>query len=99
MVAVAERRELTDRQRSILAFIVTYWGENGVMPTVREIGTNAGIASPNGVVCHLTALANKGYVRLTEYADGSARSRGIVVPELLTTTKAAADEYLSGLGS
>ncbi|HID77167.1 MAG TPA: transcriptional repressor LexA, partial [Planctomycetaceae bacterium] len=32
-------------------------------PTVREIGRQFGIQSPNGVVCHLKALEKKGLIR------------------------------------
>jgi repressor LexA len=34
----------------------------GYGPTVREIGSNFGISSPNGVVCHLKALERKGMI-------------------------------------
>ena len=34
----------------------------GYGPTVREIGTQFGISSPNGVVCHLKALEKKGII-------------------------------------
>ena len=32
---------------------------NGWPPTIREIGSATGIRSPNGVMCHLKALAKK----------------------------------------
>jgi repressor LexA len=36
--------------------------ENQCLPTYRELGVRFGIKSPNGVACHLKALAAKGYV-------------------------------------
>ena len=52
---------LTERQTKILRWIVRCW-TNGYTPTIREIGTRFSISSPNGVVCHLTALRRKGYL-------------------------------------
>lgn len=51
--------DLTARQREILAF---FRGRE-YPPSIREIGENFGITSPNGVVCHLKALIKKGYLR------------------------------------
>ncbi len=55
------RPPLTDRQRELLDWI----RENSRLaaPTVREIAAAHGIASPNGVQCHLNALERKGYLR------------------------------------
>jgi SOS-response transcriptional repressor LexA len=59
-----QRDALTPRQAQILKFI-----KNGVLagnaPSVREIGNEFGIRSPNGVMCHLKALAKKGYIART----------------------------------
>lgn len=52
---------LTPRQSAILGFIVEKV-EHGIPPTVREIGTQFGIKSPNGVMCHLKALEKKGVI-------------------------------------
>lgn len=46
-------------------------------PTVREIGDEFGIASPNGVICHLTALERKGWITV-----GQMQARSIRVPGL-----------------
>ncbi|HID77315.1 MAG TPA: repressor LexA, partial [Planctomycetaceae bacterium] len=51
---------LTQRQRAIYEFIRQKIRERGYGPTVREIGRQFGIQSPNGVVCHLKALEKKG---------------------------------------
>jgi repressor LexA len=54
--------ELTVRQRRIFEFIRRHITEWGYGPTVREIAEAFDIASPNGVVCHLNALVNKGFI-------------------------------------
>jgi repressor LexA len=54
---------LTERQREIYEFIRTKIESRGYGPTVREIGTHFGIKSPNGVMCHLKALENKGLIK------------------------------------
>jgi repressor LexA len=53
---------LTKRQREILEFIESESVRRGIPPTVREIAAHFGIASPNGVVCHIKALEDKGYI-------------------------------------
>jgi repressor LexA len=53
---------LTDRQQAVYEFIRTKIRGRGYGPTVREIGLEFGISSPNGVVCHLKALEKKGLI-------------------------------------
>ena len=50
---------LTDRQRAVYEFIRGKIRSRGYGPTVREIGENFKIRSPNGVMCHLKALEKK----------------------------------------
>src|SRR6202451_1521219 len=54
--------QLTERQREIYDFIRDKIELRGYGPTVREIGENFGISSPNGVMCHLKALEKKGLI-------------------------------------
>jgi repressor LexA len=54
--------QLTDRQRDIYLFIRDKIQNRGYGPTVREIGDNFQIGSPNGVMCHLKALEKKGLI-------------------------------------
>ena len=71
---------LTQRQAAVLGFIRENIGKQGYGPTVREIAEQFKISSPNGVTCHLSALAEKGYItrqkglsrsiQLTEMAMG-----------------------------
>jgi repressor LexA len=53
---------LTQRQQEIYDFLKDKILNRGYGPTVREIGTEFGIHSPNGVMCHLKALERKGLI-------------------------------------
>ena len=53
---------LTERQQAVYEFIREKIRGRGYGPTVREIGRQFGINSPNGVVCHLKALEKKGLI-------------------------------------
>jgi repressor LexA len=67
--------QLTDRQREIYEFIRDKIESRGYGPTVREIGDNFKIKSPNGVMCHLHALVKKGLILRQ---DRSARAIQLV---------------------
>jgi len=81
---VANFEKLTERQREVYEFIRERIRSRGYGPTVREIGQNFNISSPNGVMCHLKALEKKGLIHrepnmsraimlATESVDGSSR--------------------------
>ena len=53
---------LTQRQAEIFDFLKDKILVRGYGPTVREIGNEFGIRSPNGVMCHLKALEKKGLI-------------------------------------
>jgi repressor LexA len=53
---------LTAKQKRIYEFIRDKIEQRGYPPTVREIGEAFHIKSPNGVMCHLTALVKKGLI-------------------------------------
>ncbi len=55
--------QLTDRQKAVYEFIREKIQNRGYGPTVREIGEDFGISSPNGVMCHLRALEKKGLIK------------------------------------
>jgi repressor LexA len=59
---MADLDHLTQRQREIYRFIREKIQGRGYGPTVREIGTEFAIKSPNGVMCHLKALQKKGLI-------------------------------------
>ena len=55
--------ELTGRQREIWNFVVDYVDRHGYPPTVREIGSAVGLASPSTVHAHLANLERAGLLR------------------------------------
>ena len=59
---MADIDALTPRQREIYEFIRSKIQGRGYGPTVREIGNQFGIKSPNGVMCHLKALQKKEFI-------------------------------------
>jgi SOS-response transcriptional repressor LexA len=59
---MADLENLTPRQREIYNFIRSKIQRRGYGPTVREIGNEFEIKSPNGVMCHLKALQDKGLI-------------------------------------
>lgn len=76
--------ELTKRQQEVLDFIREKIDGRGYGPTVREIGDNFGISSPNGIVCHLKALEKKGAItrepgqsRAIQLTDAARADEGI----------------------
>ena len=59
---MADLERLTKRQREVYEFIRDKIHTRGYGPTVREIGSQFKISSPNGVMCHLKALEKKGLI-------------------------------------
>jgi repressor LexA len=78
---------LTDRQREVFEFIRDLIRRRGYGPTVREIATQFGIRSPNGVVCHLKALERKGLIR-----RDANKARAIELTRSLDRGKLPADD-------
>lgn len=56
---------MTDRQTEIHQYMLEHQRTKGYPPTVREVGVEFGIKSPNGVLCSLKALVKKGWVKKT----------------------------------
>ena len=67
--------QLTERQREIYDFIREKIESRGYGPTVREIGLEFKIKSPNGVMCHLKALEKKGLIKREEHAARAIQLR------------------------
>ena len=64
---------LSERQRKILQFIVTFVGENEFPPTIREIGEQVGISSTSVVNYNLAKLEELGLIsRRKEVSRGLA---------------------------
>ncbi|MBI4607617.1 MAG: repressor LexA [Candidatus Rokubacteria bacterium] len=71
-------RELTARQREILAFIRTFTQRHSVPPTVREIGERFRI-TPRAAFDHLRALERKG--ALQRRVAARRTSRALTLPD------------------
>lgn len=79
-----DRPKLTKRQKEVYEFILDKIQTRGYGPTVREIGSEFNIKSPNGVMCHLQALVRKGLItrepnmsRAITVVDQEERRQGI----------------------
>lgn len=68
---------LTERQQEIVDFIGRFYAENHVGPTVREIASEFGFASPQAVSGHLKALVKKDAIVVYEKT-----ARGILPKEI-----------------
>jgi repressor LexA len=79
--AMADLQRLTERQREVYEFIRDKIRNRGYGPTVREIGSQFDISSPNGVMCHLKALEKKGLINREPNM-----SRAIMLSESLDRT-------------
>ena len=66
---------LTRRQASVLQYIIDRIRDDGMPPTIAEIGDRFGISSTNGVNDHLLALEKKGFI------ERSSKARSIRVTE------------------
>jgi repressor LexA len=64
---------LTARQAEVLSVLERSIHTRGYPPTIREMGAELGIRSPQGVSDHLAALERKGYIHRT-----AAQSRSCV---------------------
>lgn len=54
--------KISKRQQSIYDYICSYTKDHGYPPSVREIGSAVGLASPSTVHMHLKSLEEKGYI-------------------------------------
>lgn len=77
----------TDRQLRVYHAILRLTAKHGCPPTVREIGKECGIRTPNGVMSNVAALRRKGWI---EPDDGVHTSRAIMPAELRQAIKDAA---------
>ena len=78
---------LTTRQMAVFEFIRDKILTRGYGPTVREIGENFQISSPNGVMCHLRALEKKGLLHRVRKADRAIARAIELAPEILAENK------------
>ena len=76
--------ELTDRQRNVYEFLISYSKQHGYPPTMREIAEHLGVAGNLGVIKHLNALEKKGYIKRS-----SGSSRGTAITDMKSPTRYA----------
>ena len=81
-------RGLTEKQESILRYIVQKVRENGYPPTIREIGDAFDISSLRGVTVHLDALQRKNYIE----REHKSRSIKVIHPDFLEQLSDSADK-------
>jgi repressor LexA len=72
-------RELTGRQREVLAFIRTFTTRHGVPPTVREIGEKFKV-TPRAAFDHLRALERKGMLQRRHSVGRTSRALTLSEP-------------------
>src|SRR5262249_47400240 len=72
--ADSDDQELSRRQREILQFNGDFIRDNGYPPTMREIASGVGLASPSSVAYQVSALKKKGLL-----SHSARRSRSAVV--------------------
>ena len=61
------KTKLTKRQEEVYDYIVSHIKSEFRPPTIRQIGSELGITSTNGVYCHLKSLRKKGYLHEGRY--------------------------------
>ena len=69
-------KEMTDKQKHCLEFIIEYKKDHGYSPTLKELGDLLGV-NQGAALSHVILLAKKGYIH---YSSNVARS--IVVLKL-----------------
>jgi repressor LexA len=70
MDELASRKELTERQREVLAFVVDFQEEMGRAPTGPEIATHFGFKDHSSAYQHIKLLAKKGYLEFMQFGRG-----------------------------
>lgn len=81
--------KLSDRQRRMLDFIVSFSDDNGYPPSIREIGQAVGISSTSVVNYNLNRLVEEGYLDRDQNV-----SRGIRLTEKLVKATAQLGEVM-----
>ncbi len=83
------KAKISKRQKSIYDFICTYTKDHGYPPSVREIGSAVGLASPSTVHMHLKSLEEKGYIhrdsnkpRTIEVVDDGTDDSGVPLADV-----------------
>ncbi|MFZ2414349.1 MAG: transcriptional repressor LexA [Candidatus Cryosericum sp.] len=77
-------KQLTERQRAILAYVEEYARQTGFRPTLDEVRRHFGLQSINGAVVHIKALERKGYLQALEMIRKSPATPAVMIPVLGT---------------
>lgn len=85
--------QLTDRQREVYDFLLSFWRARGYPPSIREVAGHFGFKSTRAVVDHLGALERKGWIERTR-----ERSRAIEFPLVRQTSKTIDAVHLPVVG-
>lgn len=75
--------QLSERQRKILDFLKEYVEENGYPPSIREIGTAAGISSTSVVSYNLQRLEESGYISRDREVSRGLKLTTEVLPQVM----------------
>lgn len=86
-------KELTEKQRSILEFIIDRRTGSGIPPTLAEIAAHFGYRNRSTVQQHLQALEKKGFIRR---GSGLSRSIEITVDEKMFIPRPVLGEVAAG---
>lgn len=70
----------TPRQQAIAEWVKQHILTQGYAPSVREIGAQFDISSPNGVTQHLKALERKGVMKRATNKKGRVVARAYIFP-------------------
>jgi len=78
------QREITQRQRQVLQFIMSYSDSKGFPPSQRDIAKHLDVSGTLPVMRHLDALERKGYIKRESVNRGitltTSRSRNVSLP-------------------
>jgi repressor LexA len=89
------KNQLTDRQKEILDYIKRVIKRDNMPPTIKDICSEFGFASTNGVHQVLTVLEKKGYIK--RIAKGASRGIKIIKKAGRKTTEEVAINQTEGL--
>jgi repressor LexA len=70
MDELVSRKQLTERQREVLKYVMEFQEEMGRAPTGPEIATHFGFKDHSSAYQHIKLLAKKGYVEFLQFGRG-----------------------------
>ena len=67
---------MSERQKQIYDFIVSFIEQNMYPPTIREIGVAVGLASASSVAEHLLKIQEYGFIEIKENSPRAIKVKG-----------------------